>query len=75
MLLVFCPGHELRIMIASYSFKWLEKIKRRIFPGGPVVKNLPVEAGDNVFNPWSQETLRAVGQLSLRATTAEALES
>ena len=62
-------------MIASYSFKWLEKMKRRIFPCGPVVKNPPVEAGDNVFNPWSQETLHAMGQLSLRTTTAEALES
>ena len=48
---------------------------KRDFPGGPVVKNPPAEAGGSVFNPCSQKILHAMGQLSLPTTTAKALES
>ena len=42
------------------------------FPGGPVVKNLPSNAGDAGSIPgWGTKIPYAVGQLSLRATTRE----
>ena len=40
-------------------------------PGGPVVKNLPANAGDNRFNSWSGRIPYAMGQISLCAATAE----
>ena len=36
------------------------------FPGGPVVKNLPANAGDTA--PWSRKIPHTTGQLSLWAT-------
>jgi len=43
------------------------------FPGGSVVKNLPVNAGDtNQFNPWFRKTSHAAEQLSQFAAAAEA---
>ena len=41
------------------------------FPGSPVVKNLPANAGGHGFDPWSGKTPPAVGQLSLCPTTTE----
>ena len=38
------------------------------FPGSPVVKNSPCNAGTQV-DPWSREILRAAGQLSPGVTT------
>ena len=47
----------------------------RDFPGGPVVKNLPANAGDTGSSPGLGTKIpHAVGQLSLRATTTEAHE-
>ena len=34
------------------------------FPCGPVARNLPVNAGDMGFDPWSRKTPHASGQLS-----------
>ena len=42
------------------------------FPGGPVVKNLPSNAGDAGSNPgWRTKIPHDVGQLSPRTTTTE----
>ena len=42
------------------------------FPGGPVVKNPPSNAGDAGSIPgWGTKIPHAVGQLSPRATTTE----
>ena len=42
------------------------------FPGGPVVKNPPSNAGDSGLIPgWGTRIPHATGQLSLRATTTE----
>ena len=42
------------------------------FPGGPVVKNPPSNAGDTGSNPGRGTKIpHAMGQLSLRATTTE----
>ena len=43
------------------------------FPGSPVVKNLPSNAGDSGSIPgWGTKIPHAVGQPSPRATTTEA---
>ena len=48
------------------------KFKNREFPGGPVVKNLPYNAGDVGLIPCQGTKLpHATGQLSLHATTTE----
>ena len=42
------------------------------FPGGPVVKNLPSNAGDAGSIPgWGTKIPHAAGQASLRTTTTE----
>ena len=41
------------------------------FPDGPVVKNLPANAGDR-FDPWSGKIPHAAEQLSLWPTATEA---
>ena len=42
------------------------------FPGGPVVKNLPYNAGDAGSNPGQGTRIpHAMGQLSPRTTTTE----
>ena len=41
------------------------------FPGGSVVKNLPVKAEDTGSHPWSWKIPRALGQLSLCSTTTK----
>ena len=41
------------------------------FPGGLVVKNLPANAGDTEFSPWSGKIPHAVEQLSPHSTTIE----
>ena len=44
----------------------------RDFPGGPVVKNPPSNAGDTASIPGQETKIpHAVGQLSPRATTTE----
>ena len=55
-------------MVVIYLFK-----KDEGFPGGLVVKNLPVNAGDmNKFNPWSGRIPHASEQPSPCPTTSEA---
>ena len=57
------------------SIKTKHKFKKknfRDFPGGPVVKNLPSNAGDVGLIPGQGTKIpRATGQLSLCATTIE----
>ena len=44
----------------------------RDFPGGPLVKNPPSNAGHTgLISGWGTKIPRAAGQLSLRATTIE----
>ena len=48
-------------------------VEARDFPGGPVVKNPPSNAGDKGSVPgWGTKIPHATGQLSLCATTREA---
>ena len=55
--------------------KTMEKDKEKwggAFPGGPVVKNLPSNAGDAGLIPGGgTNILQATGQLSLQVTTTE----
>ena len=54
--------------------KWFRKTesKDRDFPGGPVVKNLPSNAGDTASVPdGGTEIPHALGQLSPRGSTTE----
>ena len=46
------------------------KLSHWDFPGGPVIKNLPANAGDMVGSipDWGTEILRATGQLSHTTT-------
>ena len=55
------------------TLKETPKRKGRLkFPGKPVVKNLPCNAGDTGSIPgWGTQTLHAAGQLSLFTTVAE----
>ena len=50
----------------------LDFLKKRWggFPGGPVVKNLPANAGDMTLT-WSEKISHAAGQLSLFTVTTE----
>jgi len=41
------------------------------FPGGPVVKNPPANAGDTGFDPWSRKIPHAAGQQCPCTTTTE----
>ena len=43
----------------------------RDFPGGPVDKNLPADAGDHGFSPWVGKIPRATEQLNPCATSTE----
>jgi len=43
------------------------------FPGGPVVKNLPANAGYTGLTSWSGKIPQNSGQLHLCAVTAEAI--
>ena len=60
-----------------YLFEFLivhgyQELEERDFPGGPVVKNPPANAGDVGSIPGQgTKTPHAVGQLSPRATTTE----
>ena len=49
----------------------IQKDTCRDFPGGAVVKNLPANAGDNGFEPWSRKIPHATEQLRPCATTTE----
>ena len=50
------------------------ELRQGDFPGGPVVKYLPSNAGDMGLIPgWGTKILHAVGQLNLCATTREAV--
>ena len=52
--------------------EWIKKMWYRDFPGGPVVKNPPCNAGDVGSIPGRRTKIpHAAGQLSLRATTTE----
>ena len=35
------------------SVPFSEKVLHRDFPGGPVIKTLPSDAGVHMFDPWS----------------------
>ena len=49
------------------------EVEARNFPGGPVVKNPPSNAGDKGSIPgWGTKIPHAIGQLNLCATTREA---
>ena len=41
------------------------------FPGDTVVKNLPANAGNTSYDPWSGKIPHTAEQLSLCATTTE----
>ena len=76
-----------KILLFMMSSRWFEIFKRRTwkrrweniynrliwdFPGGPVVKNPPSNAGDVGSIPgWGTKIPHAAGQLSPRATTGE----
>ena len=48
------------------------EVSQGVFPGGPVVKNLPSNAGDKGLIPgWETKVPHASGQLSPHATTRE----
>ena len=51
----------------------LEKLNntQKDFPGGPVVKNPPVNAGGRGFDPWSGKIPHVSEQLSPHTPTAE----
>ena len=50
----------------------LKYVNKRDFPGGPVVKNLPCNAGDVGSIPgWGTKIPRATEQLNLQAVTTE----
>ena len=50
----------------------ITKIIFEVFPGGPVVKNQPANAGDTGSIPsWGTKIPHAVEQLSLCTTTTE----
>ena len=52
--------------------KSMIKIENRGFPGGPVVKNLPYNAGDDGSMPGQGTKIpHAAGKLSPRAATTE----
>ena len=49
-------------------------VLNRDFPGSPVVKNLPSNAGDlGSISDWGTKIPHAMGQLSLSATTKDPL--
>ena len=53
---------------------YFKKARRRDFPGGPALKNLPGNGGDMGSIPGEgTKTLHATEQLSLRAETIESL--
>ena len=47
------------------------KMSGRDFPAGPVVENLPANAGGHRFDPWSRKIPHATGQLSPCPTPTE----
>ena len=67
---IISPFH-LILFWSNFQFSFL-KIKKGDFPGGPLVKNLPYNAGDVGLIPGQgTEIPHAVGQLSPRDTTTE----
>ena len=46
-------------------------LKEQDFPGGPVVKNLPANAGDQGFDPWSGKISHAMETLNPSSTPTE----
>ena len=62
----------LKINRKEVSIDKLRKYPRGDFPGGPVVENLPSNAGDTGSIPGQGTKIpHAAGQLSPRATTTE----
>ena len=59
----------------KFSNEFAESEKQdRDFPGGPLVKNLPCNAGDACRIPgWGTKTPHVTEQLSLRATARESV--
>ena len=68
----FYCGHPFTMLGVSLFISCKNKIQCGDFPGGPVVKNPPSNAGDVGSIPgWGTKIPRAAGQLSLCATTRE----
>ena len=64
-------GQQATVSFRIFLFK---NMKTWDFPGGPVVKDLPSNAGDVGSIPgWGTKIPHATGQLSLCATTTEPL--
>ena len=62
-----------KIMFSEDRLDWhmagrVKKKSKRGFPGGSVVKNLPVNAGGHRFHPWSGKIPQDLEQLSPCAT-------
>ena len=68
------PGLLTTILTIKVLFLvFMEKKKKKIpdFPGGPVVRNPPANAGGHRFDPWPGKIPHAAGQVGLRTTTTE----
>ena len=71
---IYFPTLGSKFLFSSNKFGdlWDQKATVRDFPGGPVVKNPPYNAGDAGSIPGQGTKIpHAAGQLSPRATTAE----
>ena len=53
---------------------WVTRTHTQAFPGGPVIKNLPVNAGDTDSIPWPGKIPHAMEQINPCATTITACE-
>ena len=84
-LILFLPLFSISListlLVPYFYYSWVYSVVTLItfqlatygdFPGGPMVKNLPSNAGNTGSIPgWGTKILHATGQLSLCATTTE----
>ena len=67
------PKHAIGVFLEQIVTEKKKKKVKEDFPSGPVIKNLPCNAGDVGLIPgWGTRIPRAMEQLSPRASTAEA---
>ena len=66
----FSSRNEFKLPTVITGLKKIKKVKEN-FPGGPLVKNPPANAGDMDLIPGPGKSHMLQGQLSLWATTAE----
>ena len=52
---IFCPSLPPHLPIVCSLENWSFKSRLRNFPGGPVIENLPSNAGGLGFDPWSEK--------------------